>query len=430
MKGSEIFAIRDRHFGRGLSLSYREPLTIVRGEGQYLFDEYGERYLDCVNNVCHVGHCHPAVVKAAADQMAQLNTNTRYLHPALAQYVEALTAKFPDSLSVCYLVNSGSEAVELALRMARNYTNAEDVIAVESAYHGTTAAAVAVSEYKFGGPGGKGCPLTTHVVPLPCVYRGRHAGSGPKAGIKYAAHVKQQTSDLSSKGKGPAAFISESMISVGGQIILPDGYLAASYEAVRQAGGVCIADEVQVGFGRPGSTFWGFELQGVVPDIVTLGKPIGNGHPMGAVVTTPAIAEAFDNGMEYFNTFGGNPVSCTAGLAVLDVVEKEQLQKRALDKGAMLLKGLESLKGQYDLIGDVRGQGLFTGIELVRDPDTLEPARDEADDIVNRMKDRGILLSVDGPLHNVIKIKPPMVITDDDIRALIEALDEVLGRLV
>ncbi len=362
MKSSEIFAIRDRHFGRGLSLSYREPLSIVRGEGQYLFDEYGERYLDCVNNVCHVGHCHPEVVNAAADQMAQLNTNSRYLHAALAHYVEALTAKFPESLSVCYLVNSGSEAVDLALRMARNYTKTEDVIAVEGAYHGNTAAAVAVSEYKFGGPGGNGCPPTTHVVPLPCVYRGRHAGSGPKASIKYAAYIAQKADDLLSQGKGPAAFIAESIISVGGQIVLPDGYLAAAYEAVRQIGGVCIADEVQVGFGRPGKTFWGFELQDVVPDIVTLGKPIGNGHPLGAVVTTPAIAEAVDNGMEYFNTFGGNPVSCTIGLAVLNVIEKEQLQKHALDTGAKLLDGLELLKGQYDLIGDVRGQGLFAGI--------------------------------------------------------------------
>ncbi len=430
MKSSEIFAIRDRHFGRGLSLSYREPLTIVRGVRQYVFDERGERYLDCVNNVCHVGHCHREVVKAAADQMAQLNTNTRYLHPALAQYVEALTAKFPDSLSVCYLVNSGSEAVELALRLARNYTNAEDVIAVESAYHGNTAAAIAVSEYKFGGPGGKGCPPTTHVVPLPCVYRGRHKGSGSKAGQKYAAHVAQQAGDLSSRGRGPAAFIAESMISVGGQIILPDGYLAASYEAVRQAGGVCIADEVQVGFGRPGSTFWGFELQGVVPDIVTLGKPIGNGHPMGAVVTTLAIAEAFDNGMEYFNTFGGNPVSCAVGLAVLEIVEEERLQQHALETGAVLLAGLKSLQGHYDLIGDVRGQGLFAGIELVRDIDTLEPARDEAYDIVERMKDRGVLLSVDGPLHNVIKIKPPMVISTDDIELVIVSLGEVLNRLI
>jgi 4-aminobutyrate aminotransferase-like enzyme len=314
--------------------------------------------------------------------------------------------------------------------MARNYTNAEDVIAVESAYHGNTAAAVAVSEYKFGGPGGKGCPPTTHVVPLPCVYRGRHKGSGSKAGQKYAAHVALRAGDMSSQGRGPATFIAESMISVGGQIILPDGYLTAAYEAVRQTGGVCIADEVQVGFGRPGKTFWGFELQDAVPDIVTLGKPIGNGHPLGAVVTTPAIAEAFDNGMEYFNTFGGNPVSCAIGLAVLNVIEKEQLQKHALDTGATLLDGLESLKDQYDLIGDVRGRGLFAGIELVRDPDTLEPARDEAYDIINRMRDRGILLSVDGPLHNVIKIKPPMVITADDIRALIEALDEVLDRLV
>lgn len=428
MKSSEISAIRDRHFGRALSLSYREPLTIVRGEGQYVFDADNSRYLDCVNNVCHVGHCNPQVVQAAADQMAQLNTNTRFLHPTLAQYIEALTAKFPAPLSVCYLVNSGSEAVELALRMARNYTDAEDVIAVESAYHGNTAAAIAVSEYKFGGPGGKGCPPTTHVVPLPCAYRGRYKGSGADVGEKYAAHVSQQVSDLSSQGKRTAAFIAESMISVGGQIILPDGYLAASYEAVRQAGGVCIADEVQVGFGRPGKTFWGFELQGVTPDIVTLGKPIGNGHPLGAVIATREVSEVFANGMEYFNTFGGNPVSCAVGLAVLDVVEKSGLQQHASDVGRHLLNGLESLRW-HDLVGDVRGQGLFAGIELVLDRKTLTPAKQEAYDLVEKLKDRGILLSVDGPLHNVIKIKPPMVLTSNDVDMLIDNLDEELKNL-
>ncbi len=425
MKPEDVAAIRRQHIGRGLSLSYRTPLMLVRGEGQYMFDDVGKRYLDCVNNVNHVGHCHPKVVQAAAKQMAELNTNTRYLHPKLSEYLERLTARFSDPLSVCYFVNSGSEAIELALQLAKNFTGAEDIIAVEAAYHGNTGAAVAISEYKFNGPGGSGCPPRTHVVPLPCRFRGPHGGSD--AGEQYARYVDGKLADLASNKRKPAAFICESMISVGGQIILPPGYLPVVYESVRNAGGVCIADEVQVGFGRPGKTFWGFELQGVTPDIVTLGKPIGNGHPLGAVITTPEIADAFDNGMEYFNTFGGNPVSCAVGLAVLDVVEKSNLQQHALDVGDQLLASLRSLRKKHELIGDVRGQGLFAGIELVLDKKSLKPAKKEAYDVVEEMKDRGILLSVDGPLYNVIKIKPPMVFTSSDVDILIENLDAVLN---
>ena len=294
----EILETRQRHFGRGLSLSYREPITILRGQGQYLFDENGKRYLDCVNNVCHVGHCHPQVVEAASTQMAELNTNTRYLHPQLAAYVAELTARFPRPLNICYLTCSGSEAVDLALRMARTVTGYRQILALESAYHGNTRAAIDVSHYKFSGPGGNGCPPETKVLPMPCTFRGRYRSADAAPGEAYALELEQKLEKMLAAGEPPAAFIAESILGVGGQVILPTRYLAGVYPAVRRAGGLCIADEVQVGFGRCGSHRWAFEMQKVIPDIVTLGKPIGNGHPLAAVITTEEISNAFDNGME------------------------------------------------------------------------------------------------------------------------------------
>ena len=419
---------RRKHLGRGLSLSYAEPLTIVRGRGAYLYDADGRAYLDCVNNVCHVGHCHPRVVAAASEQMARLNTNTRYLYPELTDYLAALTAKFPEPLSVVYLVCSGSEAVDLALRLARTATGARDVIALEAAYHGHTEAVIDVSAYKFDGPGGAGAPPSTHLAPLPCTYRGRHRRDDPHAGAAYAGHVERIVASLAAEGRRPAAFLSESILGVGGQILLPEGFLRQAYAAVRAAGGVCIADEVQVGFGRVGSCYWAFELSGVVPDVVTLGKPIGNGHPMAAVVTTPEISAAFDNGMEYFNTFGGNPVSCAVGLEVLRVVDEEGLQAHAREVGGFLLEELRSRLGRHALVGDVRGSGLFLGVELVRDRTTLEPAAEEAAAVVEELRRRSVLLSVDGPLHNVLKIKPPMVFSMEDAGRLVDELDRALDR--
>ncbi|MEE8467563.1 MAG: aminotransferase class III-fold pyridoxal phosphate-dependent enzyme, partial [Planctomycetota bacterium] len=311
--------MRRRHLLGALSLSYREPLKIVRGSGTYLFDESGRRYLDCVNNVCHVRHCHPRVVEAAARQMAELNTNTRYLHDHLVTYARRLTELLPDPLGVCALVCSGSEANELALRLARAATGRRGVVVLDAAYHGNAGALVEISPYKFDGPGGRGRPQHVHVAPTPDPYRGEHRG--PDAGLRYAGSVRDALQRGEETGIPAGAFLSESLLGCAGQIDPPPGFLAAAFEHVRAAGGVCIADEVQVGFGRVGSHFWGFETQGAVPDVVTLGKPIGNGHPMAAVVTTPEISEAFDTGMEYFNTFGGNPVSCAVGLAVLDVIE-------------------------------------------------------------------------------------------------------------
>ncbi len=418
----EILDLRQRHIGPSLSISYREPLKIMRGEGVFLYDEAGRPFLDCVNNVCHVGHCHPRVVDAAQQQMAVLNTNTRYLHDHLVAYAERLTATLPDPLSVCFFVNSGSEANDLALRLARTYTGEKDVLVIDGAYHGHTTALIEISPYKFDGPGGAGAPPHTHVLHMPDVYRGPYPSDNPEAGRRYAAQAGHVLETIR-----PAAFIGESLLSCGGQIVLPNGYLAHVYEHVRAADGVCIADEVQVGFGRVGEQFWGFETQNVVPDVVTMGKPIGNGHPLAAVVTTPEIAKAFNNGMEYFNTFGGNPVSCAVGLAVLDVIEDEGLQAHAQAVGDYLQAGLRRLMDRYTIIGDVRGLGLFIGVELVRDRETLEPAATEASDLVDQMKAAGILLSTDGPLHNVIKIKPPLVFGIEHADLLLEQLDRALG---
>jgi len=427
MHNVDILAVRQRHVGRNLSIGYRHPVQIVRGSMQYLFDETGRRYIDGYNNVPHVGHCHPRVVDAAERQMRAVNTNTRYLHENLARYAERLTATLPDPLRVCYFVNSGSEANEVALRLTRAHTRQRDLIVLDGAYHGNTTTLVEISPYKFNGPGGAGQPPWVHVVPVPDVYRGIYRKDDPEAGPMYAETVSQAVDRVRGAGTGLCGFIAESCPSVAGQIMFPPGYLASVYARVRDAGGVCIADEVQTAYGRIGSDFYGFEEQGVVPDIVVLGKPIGNGHPMGAVVTTPEIAASFDNGMEFFSTFGGNTVSCAIGLAVLDVVQEEGLQAHADRVGAHLLARLRPLVDRSPLVGDVRGSGLFIGVELVRDRKTLEPATNEAAEIVNRLREEGILIGTDGPHHNVLKIRPPMPFTIEDADVLASTLASTLS---
>lgn len=427
-----LLARRAETLGPSLSIAYRDGLKIVRGKAQYLFDEAGRGYLDCVNNVCHVGHCHPRVVAAAQQQMARLNTNTRYLHDNLVEYAERLTACFPDPLSVCFLVCSGSEANELAVRLARAHTGRRDLVVLEDAYHGNTSGLVDLSPYKHAGPGGGGRPAHVQVAELPCGYRGQYRYGIPDLGPLYAESVAKalaRAADGAGQDGGAAAFFVESMSGCGGQVEFPDGYLAAAFEHSRRAGALCVADEIQVGFGRIGSHMWAFETQGVVPDIVTLGKPIGNGHPMAAVVTRPDIAASFDNGMEYFNTFGGNPVSCAIGLAVLDVLEDENLMHHARVVGDRLIEGLRGLQTRFPILGDVRGRGLFLGVEMVRDPETREPAAAELTEIVEGMKAAGILLSTDGRLHNVLKFKPPMQFSSADAELLLETLERVLTDL-
>lgn len=406
---------RRADLGPSLSISYRRPLSIVRGEGTWLVDHTGRAHLDCVNNVAHVGHAHPHVVAATARQASLLNTNTRYLHRTILDYAERLASLFPDPLNVVYLVNSGSEANELALRIARTVTGRRDVVAVDWGYHGNTQACIDVSAYKFNRKGGAGKPAHTHLAELPDPYRGRFGSDG----TAYAAGIADMPAS--------AAFLAESISGCGGQVVFPDGYLAAAYRLARAQGAVCIADEVQVGFGRVGTHMWAFEQQGVVPDIVTLGKPIGNGHPLGAVVTTRALAEAFANGMEWFNTFGGNPVSCAAGMAVLDVIETEGLQANALHTGEHLLGRFRRLAGDFECIGDVRGTGLYLGVDLVLDRSTKAPATALAGDVANALRDRGVLVSTDGPADNVLKIKPPIVFGVTEADLLADELQRVLG---
>lgn len=420
----DVLEQRRNRISRTLSIAYREPLKMVRGAGQYLYDHRGRPFLDLVNNVCHVGHCHPRVVEAGQRQMAKLNTNTRYIYDGLTDYAERLCATLPDSLEVCFLVNSGSEANELALRLAMTHTERRDLMVLEAGYHGHTPGLISASSYKFEGKGGPGIAESwIHVAPLPDGYRGRHKGHDRDTGIAYgddAGHVI-------GKASSPiAAFLAETLPSCGGVIIPPPGYFESVYQRVHSVGALCIADEVQVGFGRAGAHFWAFEAYDVVPDIVVMGKPIGNGHPMAAVVTTREVAESFANGMEFFSTFGGNPVSCAIGLAVLDVIRDERLQEHALEAGLRLRNGLASLADKHSLVGEVRGAGLFVGVELVRDRQTLEPAAEEAAELVERLKSRGLLLSTDGPLHNVVKMKPPMVITEDDIDMTVRAFDHEL----
>ncbi len=421
---AEILKFRKKYLGKSLSLQYQNPLKIVRGKGAYLLDSEGQRYLDTVNNVAHVGHEHPAVVEAGQKQMALLNTNTRYLHDNINQFAKELLATFPKELSVVHFVNSGSEANELALRMIKAYTGQKDIIAVEMGYHGNTNACVDISSYKFDGKGGKGAPEHTHIVPLPDTFRGIY--QKVDSGQKYAAHIQEQINRIENKGRKLGGFICESIISCGGQIELPDHYLKIAYEAVRNAGGLCIADEVQVGCGRVGKTFWGFQLYDVIPDIVTIGKPIGNGHPLAAVVCTQEVAETFANGMEYFNTFGGNPVSCAIGKEVLNIIKHEKLQKNALEVGNYLKNKLQKLSESFPIIGDVRGQGLFLGFELV-DANRL-PMTDKANYLASRMKDFGILMSTDGRDDNVLKIKPPIVFSKKNADELLLRLSTVFSE--
>ncbi len=423
---SETLAARRALLGRSLSVSYQRPLKIVRGWMQYLYDDTGRAYLDVYNNVPLVGHSHPRVVQAAQAQLALLNTNTRYLHGNVNRYAERLTRLLPEPLRVCFFVNSGSEANELALRLARARTGREDIIVLEHAYHGHTNTLVDISPYKFDGPGGRGKKPWVHVAPLADDYRGAYRRGDKQAGAKYARHVEEILERTRAEGRGVAAYIAETLPSVAGQIVFPRGYLAEVYHHVRRAGAVCIADEVQVGFGRLGTHFWGFETQGVVPEIVVLGKPIGNGFPLAAVITTPEIANSFNNGMEFFSTFGGNPVACSAGLAVLDVLEEEHLQQHVLRVGAYLIEGLESLQTRHPLIGDVRGSGLFLGIDLVLDRETREAAPLQASYVVNRLRDCGILAGTDGPHHNVIKLRPPLVFSEADADLFVKTLDAIL----
>ncbi|MBP1860186.1 aminotransferase class III-fold pyridoxal phosphate-dependent enzyme [Rhizobium herbae] len=420
----EIVKQRKELLVPNLSISYDKPIKFVRGNGVWLIDDSGRAYLDCFNNVCHIGHAHPAVVEAMARQAATLNTNTRYLHDNIVTYAERLTATLPKELTVAGFVNSGSEANGLALRMMRAHTCRENAIVLDWAYHGTTQELIDISPYKFQRKGGKGQKPHIHVAPVPDSYRAPADWPLEEHGKRYAESVADLIAAMQAKGEGPGFFIAESIPSVAGQVFLPDGYLKEVYRMVREVGGICIADEVQVGFGRVGSHWWAFEEQGVTPDIVTMGKPIGNGHPLAAVVTTREIANSFNNGMEYFNTFGGNPVSCAVGLAVLDVIEGQDLRHNALEIGNYLMAGFRALQERHEVIGDVRGMGLFLGVELVTDRKTKAPATDFARAVSNGARRRGVLMGTEGPHDNVLKMRPPMIFSKRDADHLLAVLEE------
>ncbi|XP_029382224.1 ethanolamine-phosphate phospho-lyase isoform X2 [Echeneis naucrates] len=400
---SKTIELRKKHVGPSCKIFFsHDPIKIVQAKGQYMYDEKGQCYLDCINNVAHVGHCHPDVVKAAAQQMELLNTNSRFLHDNLVFYAQRLQATLPEKLSVCYFVNSGSEANDLALRLARQYSGHKDIITLENAYHGHVSSLIDISPYKFHQLSDAEQNQFVHVAPSPDVYRGKYRADYSDPATAYANEVKAIIDTVHKKGGKIAAFIAESLQSCGGQVIPPVGYFQQVAKHVHKAGGLFIADEVQVGFGRVGTNFWAFQLQGedFVPDIVTMGKPIGNGHPMSCVVTTREVAEAFmSSGMEYFNTFGGNPVSCAIGLAVLDVIVKEDLQGNALRVGQYLTNLLEKQKEKHPLIGDIR------------------------------LKEQHILLSADGPHRNVLKFKPPMCFTMEDADLVVEKIDLILTEL-
>ena len=422
----EVLALRKQFLNPGIFLYYKKPLMLVAGRMQYVWDESGKRYLDGLGGIVtiSVGHCHPHVVDAIRRQNETLqHSTTIYLHPNVAEYARALASKMPGDLKVCYFVNSGSEANDLALLMARVCTGNFDVVALRNAYHGGNSAGLSVtahSTWKFNVAHSFG----VHHAVAPDPYRGLYGRDDAEAGSKFASDVKQLI-DFATPGR-IAGFIAESIQGVGGCVVFPDGYLQSVYAHVRAAGGLCIADEVQAGFGRTGSHFWGFETQGVIPDIVTMAKGIGNGFPLAAVVTTPEIGSVLAQRI-HFNTFGGNPVATAAGKAVLEVIEREKLQENALRLGGYLLAGLEKLKQKHALIGDVRGKGLLLGIELVRDRGTKEPAKVECAQVLENARERGLLLGKGGLWGQTIRFAPPMCITQGDADFLLDVLDRSLG---
>jgi alanine-glyoxylate transaminase/(R)-3-amino-2-methylpropionate-pyruvate transaminase len=424
----EVLRLRKEFLNPGIFLYYKKPLMLVEGKMQYVWDEHGRRYLDALGGIVtvSVGHCHPYVVDVARCQNETLqHSTTIYLHPNIAGYAQKLAAKMPGDLKVCYFVNSGSEANDLALLMARAYTGNYDVIALRNAYHGggtLTMGLTANGAWKFNVPHSFG----VHHAMVPDPYRGLWGRDDVAAGKKYADDVKNLI-DYGTSGQ-VAAFIAESIQGVGGCIVFPNSYLKHVYEHVRAAGGLCIADEVQTGFGRTGTHFWGFETQGVIPDIVTMAKGIGNGCPLGAVVTTPKIAQTLANRL-HFNTFGGNPVVCAQGSAVLDVIERERLQENSLKIGNKILAGLNGLKERHNLSGDVRGKGLLLGIELVKDRESKEPAGGECAQVLENCKNMGLLLGKGGLWGQTIRFSPPMCVNEQDADFLIEVLDRAFAEL-
>jgi 4-aminobutyrate aminotransferase-like enzyme len=418
---SKLLDRRKKLMGSAYRLFYDQPLHLVRGEGVWLFDADGKRYLDMYNNVPHVGHCHPQVVDAISRQASTLNTHTRYLHENVLNLAERLTAKFSNDLDTAMFCCTGTEANELALRIARRCTGGTGIIVTDFAYHGNSQAIYEISTDIIPA---EDVPDYVVTVPAPDTYRGAYRGDD--AGVRYADHVNEALALLQSRGIKPAAFVIDTIISSSGVVAPPPGYLSSVAKIVRDAGAFFIADEVQPGFGRTGKHFWGFEADGVAPDIVTMGKPMGNGHPLSAVVTRRELVDTFSGYGRYFNTFGGNPVSCAAGLAVLDIIDSENLQQNALEVGQHLIDGLWKLADDHECIGDVRGTGLFLAVELVTDRDERIPATELTTKVVNDLRNRGVLTGAIGPDANILKLRCPMVLTTADADFALSVLGDVL----
>jgi 4-aminobutyrate aminotransferase-like enzyme len=419
---AKLIARRKKLLGPAYSLFYDKPVHLVKGEGVWLFDADGNKYLDMYNNVPHVGHCHPHVVKALQKQIETLNTHTRYLHDNVLDYAERLTGKLPAELDVAMFSCTGSEANELALRLAREHTGGTGIIVCTYAYHGNTHAIYQISP--------EDCPedeIPDFVlsVPAPDAYRGEYREDD--AADKYAAHVESAIAEFDKRGVKPAAFVIDTIISSSGVVSPPPGYLRKAAEIIRAAGGLFVADEVQPGFGRTGKNFWGYEADDFVPDIVTMGKPMGNGHPLAATVARTDIVDRFSVKGSYFNTFGGNPVSCAAGLAVLDVLENENLQQNALAVGQYLIDGVTELATRHEGIGEIRGSGLFLAVDMVKDRETRDPSTELASRVVNGLCERGILTGTIGPFDNILKLRPPMVFSTKNADYFLEIVDGVLS---
>jgi 4-aminobutyrate aminotransferase-like enzyme len=418
---SELLQRRHRRMGPAYRLFYDEPVHLVRGEGVWLWDAGGRRYLDMYNNVAHVGHCHPRVTEAICRQAGTLNTHTRYLHGTVVEYAERLASTLPPQLDTAMFCCTGSEANELALRIARTATGRNGVIVTDYSYHGNSQSTWEISTESIAPAA---IPPYVATVPSPDVYRGPYRDRD--AATRYAAAVHDAIETLQRRGIRLAALVIDTIVSSGGVVAPPAGYLREVADIVHAAGGLFIADEVQPGLGRTGRHFWGFEADAFLPDIVTMGKPMGNGHPLAAVVARAGLVDAFSEHCDYFNTFGGNPVSCAAGLAVLDVIEREGLQQQALEVGARLAEGLWRLAGAHACIGDVRGSGLFLAVELVEDRETRAPATGLAARLVNELRRRGVLTGSIGPAGNVLKLRPPLVLAHEDAGFFLQVFEESL----
>ena len=415
----DLVNARSYFTGPSLGTTYRDPIYLTGARFQYLFDERGNTYLDAYNNIPHVGHNHPRISRVLSQKVRQLNTNTRYLYPELTEAAEALCNTLPGHLHKVFFVNSGSSATDLALRMARIHTGRDDTAILENGYHGNTIPGIEVSDYKHSGKGGDGPPEHVLTLPLPKLFGGRFADAE-----EYVADAKDRLLQRIRSGRIPAALIAEPVSGCGGQVPLATGYMQGLLPFLREHGMLLLMDEVQTGFGRLGTNFWGFELQGITPDILILGKPMGNGHPVAAVVTTEEIAGSFANGMEFFSSFGGNPVSCAVATEVLRILTDENLPAHAAQVGAYLKKQVKGLQRQFPEIGDVRGHGLFLGIEFIDAQG--HPATELAGRLKETLRAKFIVVGTDGPHDNVIKIKPPLCFTEANADQLVATLKEAM----